>query len=446
MVKFTLFFLSLSLLIILHEFGHYITARWFKTRVDKFYLFFDFLFPFGNLLKFSLFKKKIGDTTYGLGWFPFGGYVDIAGMAAEPGSDPDTPPAPDEFRGKKPWQRLIILAGGVTVNALLAVIIYTMMSWVWGEKYLPTASLKFGVSCDSVALKAGFLDGDKILKVDNQSVENFQDITTTIIFNKAKSVLVERNGTQQTIDLDPELFRKVISEDAFLFSPRVPFVVDRFEKGSIGEAAGMMKGDSVIALNGDTTVWLNDFIRELKKHKNEEITVTVVRSGQYKDIKMKLDEEARTKALPKEYDYYFTYNVTEYSFVEAIGRGFSRTGDAFTKYVKQLPLLFTKEGASKVGGFASMGSVFPAEWDWQGFWRITAMLSVILAFMNLLPIPVLDGGYILFVLWEMITGRKPGEKFMRIAMNVGTFMVLALLIFANGNDLWKFVIKPLVGG
>jgi regulator of sigma E protease len=443
LVKFTLFFLSLSLLIILHEFGHYITARWFKTRVDKFYLFFDFLFPFGNLLKFSLFKKKIGDTTYGLGWFPFGGYVDIAGMAAEPGTDPDTPPAPDEFRGKKPWQRLIILAGGVTVNAILAVIIYAMMSWVWGEKYTPADKLQHGIACDSLAKKVGLMDGDMITALDGKPVKSFTAIQKNILLDDVRTIEVMRNGSKTNISLPENFAEKMIESGGLIFGIRRHFVVDSTDMEMGAYKAGLLKGDSVFAINGDTLVWFHEISEAIGKLKDKEVAIGFYRNGQPMSANVKIDAEGRMGVFTK-------LNVlevtTEYSFGAAIVRGFTRTGESFTNYVKQLPLLFTKAGAKQVGGFASMGSIFPSTWDWQSFWGITALLSCILAFMNLLPIPVLDGGYILFVLWEMVTGRKPGEKFMRIAMNVGTFMVLGLLIFANGNDLWKFVIKPLIGG
>ncbi|MCU0435004.1 MAG: RIP metalloprotease RseP [Bacteroidia bacterium] len=444
MVKFTLFFLSLSLLIILHEFGHYITARWFKTRVDKFYLFFDFLFPFGNLLKFSLFKKKIGDTTYGLGWFPFGGYVDIAGMAAEPGTDPDTPPAPDEFRGKKPWQRLIILAGGVTVNAILAVIIYGVMSFVWGESYIPADKLRNGIACDSLAKSVGLRDGDMITALDGKPVKSFYAIQKDILLDDARNIEVMRNGSKVNITL-PENFDVTLLENgASMFDIRGEFIVDSVIPAGGAMKAGIMKGDSIFAVNGDTLRWFHEISAALAKHKNKEVTLGLGRKGTMMSVKVTLSEEGKMGVQSKNMSPEKV--TTHFSFGAAFVRGFTRTGESFSNYVKQLPLLFTKAGASQVGGFASMGSIFPSTWDWQSFWSITALLSCILAFMNLLPIPVLDGGYILFVLWEMVTGRKPGEKFMRIAMNVGTFMVLALLIFANGNDLWKFIIKPFIGG
>jgi regulator of sigma E protease len=440
-VKFTLFFLSLSLLIVLHEFGHYITARWFKARVDKFYLFFDFLFPFSNLLKFSIFKKKIGQTEYGIGWFPFGGFVDIAGMMADP-DKPNEAPAHDEFRGKKPWQRLIILAGGVTVNALLAVVIYSMMLWSYGQEYLPTQNAKYGIACDSLALAAGFKDGDKIVSVDGQKIPNFQDAVLSIILDKAKTVEVDRNGQQVTIDIADDFDTKVIDrEAAFLITPQIPFVLDSVVPGMPGAKGGLKKGDSLISLNGDTLVYFQQFLRELPKYKGKTIELGIVSNGAPQTIKVTLDENGKMQVLHKGAEKYLTFDRREYGFFAAWGAGFDLSVKKMVGYVKQLRFLFTKEGASKMGGFASIGSLFPSTWDWEAFWSLTAYLSLILAFMNLLPIPVLDGGYILFVLWEMITGKKVSDKVMATALNIGMYIVLGLLVFANGNDIYRFLIK-----
>ncbi|GAB4130669.1 MAG: RIP metalloprotease RseP [Bacteroidia bacterium] len=441
MIKFTLFFLSLSLLIILHEFGHFITARWFKARVDKFYLFFDFLFPFSNVLKFSIFKKKVGDTEYGIGWFPFGGFVDIAGMMADP-DKPNEEPKPDEFRGKKPWQRLIILAGGVLVNAILAVIIYSMMMWAYGEEYLPTSEAKYGVACDSLAYEIGLKDGDKILSVDNKPVENLHKIGLTLILDKAKTIQVERGGVKSEIQI-PEGFdeRVVEKEVRSLIDAQMPFVIDSVVPGKPGAMAGLKKGDSLIALNGDTLVYFHQFVRNFQKNKSKAVTLGIIRNGAPQEIKVTLDKDGLMQVRPKGPENYFSLKRTEYGFFEAWGRGFVKTGEVLTSYVKQLRLLFTKAGASKVGGFASIGSMFPSTWDWEAFWSITAFLSIVLAFMNLLPIPVLDGGYILFVLWEMITGKKVSDKFMQTALNIGMYLVLGLLVLANGNDIYRFLIK-----
>lgn len=441
MVKFILFFLSLSFLIVLHEFGHYITARWFKARVDKFYLFFDFLFPFSNILKFSLFKKKVGNTEYGIGWFPFGGYVDIAGMMADP-EKPQEEPKPDEFRAKKPYQRLIILAGGITVNFLLGIIIYSMMCWAWGEEYIRTADTKYGITVDSVFMQYGFRDGDKILSVDNNSIEKISQVPAAVLIDKAHSVQVERDGQKVDIDLAEGFDKAVLkAEPVISIEPNYPFVIDSILPGKPAEKAGFMVGDSLVALNGDTTLYFPQFFRQFQRSKNKLVTLTVVRNGEMKDIPVTLNADGQMGVVPKAPENYLTITKVEYGFFESWGAGWNKTIYQLGKYVKQLRFLFSKEGASKVGGFGSIASIFPAEWDWQAFWATTAMLSIILAFMNLLPIPVLDGGYILFVLYEMITRKKVSDKVMQKALTVGMYLVLALLVLANANDIYRFVIK-----
>lgn len=438
MVRFSLFFLSLSLLILLHEFGHYITARWFKTKVDKFYLFFDFLFPFSGLFKFSLFKKKIGDTEYGIGWFPFGGYVDIAGMMADPDDKEKKAPEPHEFRGKKPWQRLIILAGGVTVNFLLAIIIYSMMVWAWGEQYLPAKNAKYGVYCDSLALKIGMNHGDRVVSIDGKPVENLREASISVILDQPKTIQVERAGQKIEIKIPKDFDLKLIGKDVpSAFDAGYPFVLDSVPAGDAAAKAGLLDGDSLISINADTLRFFQQFGPILANNKNKTVRVGLYRKGTPMTIDVKLNAEGKLGVYSKSPLEFFEYKTQEYGFFAAWGRGAEITVEKLVGYVKQLRLLFSKEGASKVGGFASIAKVFPSEWDWQAFWSITAYLSVILAFMNLLPIPVLDGGYILFILWEMITGKKVSDKFMQRALSIGMYIVLALLIFANGNDIFK---------
>lgn len=441
MVKFTLFFLSLSFLIILHEFGHFITARWFKMRVDKFYLFFDFLFPFGNVLKFSLFKRKVGKTEYGLGWFPFGGYVDIAGMMADP-EKPLEEPQPDEFRSKKAWQRLIVLAGGITVNFLLGIIIYSMMFFAWGEDYIPTSAAKYGVAVDSILIDAGLRDGDKIISVDNKPIENIRMVGLTIIVDGSKTVQVERDGQQLSITLPEGLDDKFIASEAkYAVDPQVPFVIDSVSPDQPAAKAGLKRGDSLVSLNGDTLIYHQQFVKKLQHYKSTAVTVGLFRNGTWMEVSITPNELGQLGVYGKSATEYLAVTTKEYGFFESWGRGWERTIEQLSNYVKQLRFLFSKAGASKVGGFASIASVFPAEWDWEAFWGTTAMLSIILAFMNLLPIPVLDGGYILFILWEMITGKKVSDKFMQRALTIGMYLVLGLLVLANGNDIYRFLIK-----
>lgn len=436
MIKFTLFFLSLSLLIILHEFGHYITARIFKARVNKFYLFFDFLFPFSNILKFSLFKKKIGDTEYGLGWFPFGGYVDIHGMAAEENTDPNVKPEPDEFRGKKPWQRMIILAGGIIVNFLLAIIIYSMMAWAWGEDYLPAKNAKYGIYCDTLALNIGLHNGDKILSLDNKPVDDLHKAAIAIILDRPKTIQVDRNGEQKEIQIPAGTDLKVVDKEVrTLFDAGYPFFVDSVVAGSGAALAGLKKGDQVIALEKDSILFYQQYYTLSQFYKNKKVNVGILRDGQRQSLAVQMDADGKVGVYSVPPDKFLDFSHKDFGFFPAWGRGFTRTFEILGSYVKQLRLLFTKTGASKVGGFAGIAKMYPETWDWAAFWGITAFISVILAFMNLLPIPVLDGGYMLFTLWEMVTGKKVSDKFMQRALTIGMYMVLALLIFANGNDI-----------
>lgn len=443
MIKFTLFFLSLSLLIILHEFGHYITARWFKAKVDKFYLFFDFLFPFPGVMKFSLFKKKIGDTEYGLGWFPFGGYVDIAGMMADPEEKEPKAPEPHEFRGKKPWQRLIILAGGVTVNFLLAIVIYSMLAWAWGDDRLPAANAKYGVMCDTIMLNMGLQDGDKPIAVDGVPIDDIQHANASMILDDHHGITVERDGKTVNIPLKEGIGYQVIEKEDqhALFQPLIPFVADSVIAGDPAEKAGLQKGDSIVTLNNDTLPMFQQFAAHLSRFKDKKVTVGFYRNGKYMTAEVNVNKDGKMGVAPADMDRYLTFVHTDYNFFPAWGRGFSRTTETLSNYVKQLKFLFTKAGAKKVGGFGSIGKLFPSTWNWEAFWEITAMLSVILAFMNLLPIPVLDGGYILFVLWEMITGKKVSDKFMQKALTIGMYFVLALLLYANGNDIFRALTK-----
>lgn len=435
MIKFTLFFLSLSLLIILHEFGHFIAARAFKTKVNKFYLFFDFLFPFSNIMKFSLFKKKIGDTEYGLGWFPFGGYVDIDGMMGDPDDKTDKAPEPHEFRAKKPYQRLIILAGGILVNFFLAIIIFSMVSWKWGETILPAKNATYGVYVDTVGIAIGLRNGDKIISIDNKPVYDIHKAAVSLLLDQPSSIQVERNGEMVNVPFPKGSDLKYIDKEVIPFEPGVPFIVDTVEKDMGASVAGLKKGDSMISINGKQMQFYQQFVVEIKRNKSEKIPVVYKRNGLIDTVSVQVNDEGRIGIGPKFPD--FKTETRNFGFLEAWGQGWKRTTGTLTNYVKQFRLLFTSVGVSKLGGFASIGKMYPSDWDWESFWNTTALISVILAFMNLLPIPVLDGGYILFILWEMITGKKVSDKFMQKALTIGMYFVLALLIFSNGNDILR---------
>ncbi len=438
-------FVALSLLIILHEFGHFFFAKLFKTRVEKFYLFFDFLFPFGNVLPFSLFKKTKGETTYGIGWFPLGGYVKIAGMVDESMDKEQLakPAEPWEYRSKKPWQRLFIMLGGIIVNVLVAIIIYSFVMGIWGESYLPTANAKYGIVADSTAQTIGFRNGDKIMAVDGKPVENFKEVTRDIIFNGAKTVSVLRDGQNMDIVIDNTVVGKILkSKKAGFLSPRFPFVIDEVSSKSVAEKMGFKKGDSIVAFNGEAVTFHDEFISKMKVSPvGSDIKITVVgEDKQLRDLTGKLPETKKIGIGPKGYDNYLEFKTIKYGFFPAIARGVTFTGEQFGFYMAQFKLLFTSKDVKlneNLGGIASFAKIFPSTFDWQEFWMLTAFISIILAFMNLLPIPGLDGGYVIFLLYEIITGRKVNDKVMEIATTVGLVLLLGLMLYANGLDIFR---------
>lgn len=437
--------LSLSLLVFLHEWGHYITARIFKTRVEKFYLFFDFLFPFPNLAKFSIFKFKRGDTEWGLGWFPLGGYVKIAGMLDE-SADKEAmklPPKPDEFRSKKAWQRLIIILGGIIVNLILGVIIFIMVKFVWGDKFVPYSKSTVAVE-DSLLQSAGFKSGDKILEY-----ESWGDLQNNIILNDVKSLNVERDGQKMNIALPEDIVKHIINDPrARLFEPRIPFIIGKVELDSKNYLSGFQKEDKVIMLDTIPITYVDEFNAISKNYVNKEVNVVVNRKGTIDTLRATITDKGKLdvglldiREMNKLDTNLMPIVHRTYSFGAAIPAGFKAAVKTISDYVKQFKLIFTPStGAYKqVGGFGGMAKMFPGKWDWEAFWRLTAVLSLVLAFMNFLPIPMLDGGYMMFILWEMIRGKPPGEKFMTVANNIGFVIVMALLIYANGNDILKAI-------
>jgi len=440
--------LSLSILILFHEGGHYIAARMFKTRVEKFYLFFDFLFPLPSVLNFSLFKKKVGETEYGLGWFPLGGYVQISGMVDE-SLDLETlqkPAEPWEFRAKPAWQRLIIMLGGIIVNILLAFFIYAMVLFAWGEDKIPMSNLKDGIVADSLAQEFGFKTGDKIISVDGKQIEYYDNLMANVI--TAKYVEIERDGKQQTIDLPVDLIDQLASnERAGLLQFRIPFVIAEVPDTSVNAKAGLKKYDRVIAINDSLNMPFHDQVKNyIKANKGTSIKLTVLRGNEKVNIEnVKISSEGNLELyLVNTYKELDSLNLlklqhTEYGFFASIPAGINKTWNVLLSYIDQFKLIISPStgGYKHMGGFISMGKIFQDEWDWQGFWNRTAFISVILAFMNLLPIPALDGGHVLFTLWEMITRRAPSVKFLTYAQYVGMAFLLLLMIYANGNDIVK---------
>jgi regulator of sigma E protease len=424
------FLLSLSILVLLHEFGHFIFARIFKTRVEKFYIFFN---PW-----FSLFKRKIGETEYGIGWLPLGGYVKISGMIDESldREQLKQPPQPWEFRSKPAWQRLLIMVGGVLVNFILALFIYAVILYTWGEQYLPTKNVKYGIECDSLAMSIGLRNGDKIISLDNREVERFNMVLHDLIVNKTSSIQVDRDGQILDIPVPEEIIAPLLKSTGFI-TVRIPFIVDEFTKESTAPAAGIQKEDQIIGINDKDITFFDEFKNELSKYKNSTVQVKVLRGNEKLTFPVSVNEMGKIGIYPVgDLGRFFELKKIEYSFLAAIPAGISKGFSTMVSYLKQLKLLFRPKvkAYESLGGFIKIGSFFPEVWDWQSFWNLTALLSIILAIMNILPIPALDGGHVLFLLYEMITGRKPGDKFLEYSQIAGMLLLLAILLYANGND------------
>ncbi len=426
--------LSLSILIIFHEAGHFTFAKLFKTRVEKFYLFFD---PW-----FSLFKTKWGETEYGIGWLPLGGYVKISGMIDESMDKEQLkqPPQPWEFRSKPAWQRLLIMLGGVLVNFILAFAIYVMILFVWGEEYLPTQNVKYGIVTDSLGKEFGLQNGDKILTVNGKEVENFRSIVPELLLNDPKVIQVERNGQKVDINFTDEMIGKIIKHKSPIFTVRFPFIVDDFIKKSPAKEAGLQKGDKIIGINGEEVIYFDEFTDKIQNYKDKDVTISVLREGSKMDFTVHVSPEGKIGVYPlADFDKLFEMKKVKYSLAEAIPAGISKGYNEIGNYLKQFKLIFTPETKAyeSVGGFIAIGSIFPPHWDWQVFWSMTALLSIMLAVINILPIPALDGGHVLFLIFEIVSGRKPSDKFLEYAQIVGMVILFSLLIFANGNDIIK---------
>ncbi len=435
LIKAAQLILSLSLLVIIHEFGHFILARLFKTRVEKFYLFFD---PW-----FSLFKVKKGDTEYGIGWLPLGGYVKISGMIDE-SMDKEAmklPPQPHEFRAKKTWQRLLIMVGGVVMNFILAFIIYIGILYAWGEQYLPTANVKYGIEVDSVGVKIGLLNGDKILSVANEKVEDFHKVIPTVILDNAQAIQVERAGQKIDVEISDEDLALLIKSRGVL-SFRIPFdyKIAKLAKSSPAKEAGMEVGDRITGMNNQKYEYNDQFKSTLRDSIGKKVTLNVLRGQKEMNIPMIIPLTGMLGIqLDQDLKKVFEFKTIKYSLLASIPAGISRGLGTISDYLKQFKLIFSPKTKAyeSLGGFISIGNIFPGAWNWYSFWNMTAFLSIILGVMNLLPIPALDGGHVIFLLFEMITGRKPGDKFLEYAQIAGMVLLLSLVIYANGNDIFK---------
>ena len=424
--------MSLSLLIILHELGHFIPARLFKTRVEKFFLFFD--------VKFALFKKKIGETTYGIGWLPLGGYVKISGMIDESMDKEQMlqPPKPWEFRSKPAWQRLIIMLGGVTVNLILGFLIYMMILFVWGKYTLGTENLPMGVEPSPVVKQLGFEMGDQILTVNGEVLDNVLDINKYFFLRNVSNVTVKRqNGSTTRLTIPDDIGSKMFESGEMIpFSPVIPAILDSIIPGSPASSIGLQSNDEILKINENQ---INNWTEFKNNMTNESRLISLVykRDGRIDSLKIKTSSDGTLGVYPKIDS--FSFDLESLSLGESISEGFDYGYWTLHDYVTQFKYIFTTKGAKQLGGFGAIGNMFPGQWNWKGFWSSTALISIILAFMNILPIPALDGGHVMFLFYEIVTGRKPNDKFMEYAQMFGFFLLLALVLFANGNDLFRWL-------
>lgn len=435
--------MSLSILIVLHEFGHFLPSRWFGIRVEKFYLFFDY--------KFSLFKKKIGDTEWGIGWIPLGGYVKIAGMMDESMDKEQLAqePQPWEFRTKPAWQRLIIMLGGVTVNLILGFIIYSMVLFAYGSLELPMTSVKDGIWVTTeFGEELGFRTGDRILAMDGDRPTDWQEMREELLYTD--KITVDRNGAEVVIDLPEDLTGQMSSGDrqARFFTFRIPFVIASLPDTSIN-AGIFKKGDRVLSVGGQDLEYYDQADVILKSLSGQTVTTELMRKGEMISVTTPISESGKFEVTVagmgyEELDDYgiYEFDRKEYGFFDAFPAGWNLTKKKLSSYLRQFKLLFNPStGAHKgLGGFGALGGLMPGEWgEWEQFWSITAFLSIILAVMNLLPIPLLDGGHVVFLLYEMISGRKPNEKVQGVLQMIGLVLLLALMLYANGNDLFRWL-------
>jgi regulator of sigma E protease len=482
---------SLSILVILHEFGHFFFARFFKVRVDKYYVFFNpkislmrwkkiagkwqFRFfapnvsanarpkkdadgvemkdkkgkPVLEQIPLSEFQendwRKYPETTeWGIGWVPLGGYCKIAGMIDE---SMDTAalaaePQPWEFRSQKVWKRFLIIAGGVLVNFILALLIYSAVLFTWGKEYIAPENATYGYQFSQTMIDAGFQNGDKILKINGQKLENQGEIVEQILIDGNRNVIVERNEQNIELTLPEDLVKKILaSGDNRIITLRQPFVIKDIVKASAAEKAKLQKGDSVVAINEKQMFVFQEISNALSENKDKATQIDFYRNNQLCRATVTPDKNGKLGVSVKTAFDFLKITKQTFGFFESIPAGISYGWETLSGYVKQLKLVFSKEGAQQLGGFGAIGSLFPPAWDWQAFWSLTAFLSIILAFMNFLPIPGLDGGYALFLIYEAITGRKPSDKFMERATTVGFVLLVALLLYANGNDVFKWIFK-----
>lgn len=428
------FFLSLSLLIVLHEGGHYWAARWFKIKVEKFYLFFD--------AGFSLFKKKIGDTEYGIGWLPLGGYVKIAGMLDESMDKEQlkSEPQPWEFRSKPAWQRLIVMIGGVTVNLVLAILIFAGLKYKYGETYLAPKNAIYGIAItDSLGYELGLKDGDMIEGIGEAPLEDIDDFNKVLILEQPSSFTVKRNGTIQTINVPNGFIDKLVKKQAGIMTVRFPAKVDSVISGQNADKAGMKKGDQPLTLNGNPAFYFTEIVDELGKNKGKKVNLSVLRGNDTILLTPMVSQEGKIGFAPKSITELFKLETKQFTLLGALPAGAKATYETIANQLKHFALLFSGKlkAQDSLGGFGSIVKGFSPTWDWNRFWNLTAMLSAVLAFMNILPIPALDGGHVIFLLYEMVFRRPPNEKFLLYAQITGMALLFGLIIYVNGLDVLR---------
>ncbi|MDD2247858.1 MULTISPECIES: RIP metalloprotease RseP [Proteiniphilum] len=428
--------LSLSILVIVHEFGHYIFARMFKIRVEKFYLFFD---PWFAILRY---KPRNSQTEYGIGWLPLGGYVKIAGMIDESMDKEQMalPAQPWEFRSKPAWQRLMVMVAGVLFNLLLAFFIYSMVLFTWSDTYLPLKNVTQGMEFSQAAHSAGFQDGDILLRADNKELERF-GVRTLLDVADAEKVTVLRNGEEVILNMSKGLMENLLKDKEGFATYRIPAVVYLTMEGSAAQRAGLIPGDSIVGVNGIITPVFGDLRSALDSNRNQQVTLDYYRNGVLYTTTAGVDSAGTLGFYAMSAPQIYRTVTLKYSFFESLPAGIRLGIQTLKDYVAQFKYVFTKEGASSLGGFGAIGNLFPAQWNWQAFWMMTAFLSVILAFMNILPIPALDGGHVMFLIYEVIVRRKPNEKFMEYAQVAGMMLLLGLVLYANGMDVVRAIFK-----
>ncbi len=435
LIKASQLLLSLSILVILHELGHFIPAKLFKTRVEKFFLFFD--------VKFALFKKKIGETVYGIGWLPLGGYVKIAGMIDESMDKEQMkqPPQPWEFRSKPAWQRLIIMLGGVTVNVIVGFVIYAMILFTWGKDESHEKDTPHGYYVARTLQSYGFQHGDIPLKINGKPLEDTQQASKYLLFRKVENITVKRlNGTIKTLSVPDTIGYQLFHKGELLAFSR--FAINRVDSVLVDKPAykaGIRKGDEIIKVDNQPIVYHQDIAYALANVKeNQSVSVEILRQGERKTFQVTPTQKMLGIMGGEYIDKGISHRT--YTFAEALSKGFSYAYETLSDYISQFKYVFTKKGAAQLGGFGSMAKMFDSQWNWIRFWESTAFISIALAFMNLLPIPALDGGHVVFLLYEMATGRKPNEKVLEYAQIIGILLLFALLIFANGNDVYRWLL------